>query len=109
MKPDISSLSVLELEKLTHEAQALIESKKEQHLDDAYERIVQIAAEVGLSLDALVARGQSKSAKSAVRKPVAPRYRNPDDANETWTGRGKQPRWLAAKLAAGSSLDDFLI
>lgn len=108
MKPDISSLSVSELEKLTFEAQALIEAKKEQSIDDAYARIVQIAAEVGLSLDELVARGQ-RAAKSTVRKPVAPRYRNPDDASETWTGRGKQPRWLAAKLATGAKLDDFLI
>lgn len=108
MKPDISNLSVTELERLTHEAQALIEAKKEQSLDEAYERILQIAEEVGLTLDELVARGQ-KGGKSTTRKPVAPRYRNPDDSSETWTGRGKQPRWLAAKVAAGAKLEDFLI
>lgn len=108
MKPDISNLSVAELRKLTDEAGALIESKKEQELDAAYDKITEIAASVGVTLDELVARG-NKSAKSANRKPVAPRYRNPQNQQETWTGRGKQPRWLAAKLADGAKLEDFLI
>jgi DNA-binding protein H-NS len=40
---------------------------------------------------------------------VHPKYRNPKDPQETWAGRGKQPRWLAAQLRAGKKLDDFLI
>ena len=40
---------------------------------------------------------------------VAPKYRNPDNPNEVWTGRGRQPRWLAAETAKGRALDDFLI
>lgn len=108
MKPDISNLSVAELEKLTDEAETLIELKKQQELDAAYDKIMEVAASVGLSLDQLVARG-TKSGKPASRKPVAPRYRNPENQQETWTGRGKQPRWLAGKLANGATLDDFLI
>ena len=53
MKPDISNLSVAELKKLTDEAGALIESKKEQELDAAYDRITEIAASVGVTLDEL--------------------------------------------------------
>jgi DNA-binding protein H-NS len=109
MQPDISNLSVSELERLTDEAKALIESKKEQSLDDAVERIMLIVGETGLTLEALMARGNHKGSKTSVRKPVAPRYRNPDNSSETWTGRGKQPRWLAAQVAAGAKLDDFLI
>jgi DNA-binding protein H-NS len=40
---------------------------------------------------------------------VQPKYRNPDDPSETWAGRGKQPRWLAAQLRTGRTLDDFQI
>jgi DNA-binding protein H-NS len=40
---------------------------------------------------------------------VTPKFRNPDSPSETWSGRGKQPRWVAALLARGSSLDDFRI
>jgi DNA-binding protein H-NS len=50
-------------------------------------------------------------AKKAVRKlgKVAPKYRNPANPKETWTGRGKQPRWLAAHTSKGKKLEDFLI
>jgi DNA-binding protein H-NS len=40
---------------------------------------------------------------------VHPKYRNPGNPGETWAGRGKQPRWLAAQLKAGKQLDDFKI
>lgn len=41
--------------------------------------------------------------------PVPPKYRNPKNPAETWSGRGKQPRWLSPQLRAGRRLDDFLI
>jgi DNA-binding protein H-NS len=40
---------------------------------------------------------------------VFPKYRNPAKPEETWAGRGKQPRWLTALLRAGKHLDDFRI
>lgn len=40
---------------------------------------------------------------------VAPKYRNPANASETWTGRGRQPRWMAAETAKGKQPEDFLI
>jgi DNA-binding protein H-NS len=40
---------------------------------------------------------------------VLPKYCNPDDPSETWSGRGKQPRWVVAQLKAGRRLDDFRI
>ncbi|MEY9183929.1 DNA-binding protein H-NS [Bradyrhizobium sp. USDA 326] len=41
--------------------------------------------------------------------PVLPKYQNPRDPSETWSGRGKQPRWLKAQLRAGKKLNDLLI
>ena len=41
--------------------------------------------------------------------PVLPQYRNPDQPSETWTGRGKRPRWLVAQLRSGRRIDDFRI
>jgi DNA-binding protein H-NS len=41
--------------------------------------------------------------------PVFPKFRNPDDPSETWSGRGKQPRWLAKQLRSGKTMDDFRI
>jgi DNA-binding protein H-NS len=40
---------------------------------------------------------------------VSPKYINPAQPAETWAGRGKQPRWLAAQLRSGKKLDDFRI
>jgi DNA-binding protein H-NS len=40
---------------------------------------------------------------------VLPKYRNPADPAQTWTGRGKQPRWVTAQLKSGKKLDDFRI
>jgi DNA-binding protein H-NS len=47
-----------------------------------------------------------------VRRPypkVRPKYRNPDRPAETWSGRGKQPRWVGAHLKSGKKVDDLLI
>jgi DNA-binding protein H-NS len=41
--------------------------------------------------------------------PVAVKFRNPANALETWTGRGRQPRWMTGLLAAGAKLDDFRV
>jgi DNA-binding protein H-NS len=40
---------------------------------------------------------------------VLPKYQNPEKPEETWAGRGKQPRWLTAQLRGGKRLDDFRI
>ncbi len=48
------------------------------------------------------------SERKAKRKPVKPKYRNPA-SGETWSGRGRTPRWLAAAEAAGKSREKFAI
>lgn len=40
---------------------------------------------------------------------VLPKYRNPNDPSETWSGRGKTPRWLKAALVSGASVEDFRV
>jgi DNA-binding protein H-NS len=40
---------------------------------------------------------------------VFPKYRNPNEPSETWSGRGKQPRWLMAALKDGHTIDEFVI
>ena len=50
--------------------------------------------------------------ESRARRPypqVLPKYRNPAEPSETWSGRGKRPRWLTAQLRSGKRLDDYLI
>jgi DNA-binding protein H-NS len=40
---------------------------------------------------------------------VFPKFRNPGRPSETWSGRGKQPRWVSELIEAGKSIEDFRI
>ena len=51
---------------------------------------------------------QKATKTSDKRAKVAPKYRNPSDANQTWTGRGISPAWIKALKDAGK-LDTALI
>lgn len=108
MKPDISELSVEELKRLQEEAEALIASKKIKQ-----SKMLIIKLSRLLKMQVLVLNNFQnlalKKRKKTTRKSVEPRYRNKNNAEETWTGRGKQPRWLVAEIEKGAKLEDFLI
>lgn len=55
------------------------------------------------------AKAARKSTKGRSLGKVAPKYRNPANPKDTWAGRGKQPKWLAAETAKGRALEEFLI
>lgn len=66
-------------------------------------------------LDAVAARGSRKQGKQHANghrksRPAAVKYRNPENRNETWAGRGNRPRWLVAALKGGKKkLADFAV
>jgi DNA-binding protein H-NS len=79
-------------------------------------KLTRLAKAEGYTIEELFgAAGAGRARKSAAtgrgRKlgKVAPKYRNPENPKETWTGRGKQPRWLAAYTAKGRDLGEFVI
>jgi len=41
--------------------------------------------------------------------PVVPKFANPDQPSQVWSGRGKRPRWVTEKLASGLALEDLSI
>jgi DNA-binding protein H-NS len=51
--------------------------------------------------------GPSRSRRAYPK--VLPKYQNPKNPAEKWSGRGKQPRWLQAQLRVGNKLNSFLI
>jgi DNA-binding protein H-NS len=61
--------------------------------------------EYGITAADLGSAGRSSRAKGGT---VAAKYRHPS-TGETWTGRGKMPRWLQAEVLAGKRKEDFLI
>lgn len=74
----------------------------------------EIIAAYGSGKPARVAPGGRRKAgaaarpASAAKRAVAPKYRHPQ-TGETWSGRGKAPRWLAAEEASGATRESFLI
>ncbi|ENW02963.1 hypothetical protein F933_03369 [Acinetobacter beijerinckii CIP 110307] len=105
---DIRNLSIEELKKLQDEAGALIVVKQEQEILDAYDKVYAIADSVGLTLEVLLEEG-AKRKRKIQKKPVEPKYRNKTNSDETWTGRGKQPKWLVQEIEKGGKLEDFAI
>ncbi len=114
MKPDLSQLTIAELNAVIAEAEQLINARKDEELQKTYQEFAERARALGMSMDQILAvgakGGRGKAAPAGEKKPVAIRYRNSANPSETWTGRGKQPRWLVARLAGGAAkLEDFLV
>jgi DNA-binding protein H-NS len=85
-------------------SQKAIAEARQRERSEVKEKIAELAANSGFSVTELFGTGRGlKGGK------VAPKYMNPDNKSETWTGRGRQPRWLVAKLAKGAKLEQFKI
>lgn len=96
----VSLKDLLGLEAQIKKAIAVAKERERQELKQEIEAIAQ---ESGFTVGELFSGSGSK------RSRVTPKYQNPDDPTETWTGRGRKPRWLAAKLAKGASMEDFAL
>ena len=97
---DLTGYDLAELKGLYFDIGQEIQRRAREEREQARARIHALAADAGIPLDALVDRKAPRS---------APRYRNPADSGQTWTGRGRQPRWIADALASGRKLDEFEI
>ncbi len=53
--------------------------------------------------------GRKRPTSSLSGRKVKPKYRNPKDRSETWTGRGRMPLWMVALIKQGKKQTDFLI
>jgi DNA-binding protein H-NS len=97
---NLKSMSIDKLSKLKDQVDAILATKV------AHERRT-LQAELGkLSRHG---GGSAKGLRGGLRGSVAPKYRNPDNPAETWAGRGLKPRWLAAALKSGKTLEHFAI
>ena len=67
------------------------------------QRMADMAKDYGLSLDEVLGRRKGKGS-------VAVKYRDPKNPENTWTGRGRMPRWMvAATKGSKAKKEDFLI
>ncbi len=118
-KKDLKNASKSDLEKLAKDVATAISNKSKESMADARKAAEKAAADFGFSLADLagvVKRGPgrprkgSKPGRKPAKKAAAPaKYRNPDDASQTWSGRGRQPAWYKSGIAAGKKPEDFAI
>ena len=127
MAIDLSSLSPRELQKLIDDASR--ERKRKQKRAPVHavrKKLTKMAVAEGYSLMELFGlqgppnktapkvAGSSVPRRGSTRKStagskVAPKYRNPANPAETWSGRGKHPKWMTHAMAGGKKPEDFLI
>ena len=123
MTIDLATLSSKELDTLINKAKKRkVALKKRKPAAAVRRKINALAKAEGYSVAELFGGAAGAGSGRATRAPrkasatkgrklgkVAPKYRNPAKPSETWTGRGKQPRWLAAETSKGRKVEDFLI
>jgi DNA-binding protein H-NS len=107
-KIDLSSYKLNELKGLQHDVEQEIKSRQQGDLAKARQQILAIAQEVGVTVEQLLA-SSTKRLSSGKGQKVQPQYHNPADKDQTWTGRGRQPKWIAEGIADGKKLADFRI
>lgn len=95
---DLSILSVDQLKDMQQQINVELQNKEREEVIGLYEAMETQAKAVGFeNLEALRAKYDeiiAEKKKSKSRTPVEPVYRNKENEKETWTGRGKPPRWL---------------
>jgi DNA-binding protein H-NS len=109
-KLDLETMSVDDLWSLHEKISRILSARITSEKQELEKRLAVLnrgrtAIEVGDS-------DQAFDAHNKVRRKyprVFPKYRNPATPSETWSGRGKQPRWLVAAIKSGRKIDDFRI
>ena len=102
MNIDLDNMSLRELRDLRNKLDRAISTFEDRRKREALAAAENAAREFGYNhADLTVAK--------ATRGKVAPIYANPADPEQTWTGRGRKPRWVQEALDAGKKLESLEI
>jgi DNA-binding protein H-NS len=112
MSVDLNTLSPAELQALIEQARHRMSAIASSHAQETRDKLLSIAKAAGYDLLELF--GINKGGKGGKRGAGTPapkivKYRHPENATQTWAGRGKRPRWVNEWLNAGGSLEALLI
>lgn len=97
----MSYKDLTDLENKIRKAKAGVQDRTRNELKAKVEAMVGSA---GFKMSDLFGGGRGGKGRK-----VAAKYANPDDPSETWTGRGRMPRWLSAKVKSGDKVEKYLI
>ena len=100
---DISSLSVAELQKLKGNIDDAIANRRQGELAGLRLQIEELVAQSGFSLEEVM------QAKAPKKRIVQPKSADPNNPEQTWSGRGRKPAWVQELLDSGAKLEDFTV
>lgn len=122
---DISKLSLAELTALSTKLSKRKEKLEKGQLEKVRAKVMALLRKEGFTLQDLVGAGSASPAARPARKgkgaakpkakatstgrKVAPKYRNPNNHAEVWTGRGVSPKWVRDLMAQGMTKEQMLI
>ena len=101
---DLESMSLEDLKRLQKDVVAEIKNYRGREKRKALAEVEAFARDRGLNPADL-----SDITRRRTRRPATPKYANPENLDQTWSGRGRRPRWLEAALKKGKSLEDMAI
>nr|VFK52119.1 MAG: DNA-binding protein H-NS [Candidatus Kentron sp. TUN]VFK58854.1 MAG: DNA-binding protein H-NS [Candidatus Kentron sp. TUN]VFK67537.1 MAG: DNA-binding protein H-NS [Candidatus Kentron sp. TUN] len=107
-KFDLSEIAFQDLVKLRSELDASIDNRKEEEKLQLFHEIRKKILDRGFSMEEIFG-GDEFAKQLKYRPPIAPKYHNPDNPKQTWSGRGRKPNWVVAFLEQGWELDALLI
>lgn len=107
MAIDLDKLSPEELNQLIIKAEQRKNKLHRERIADVRKKLTDMAKAEGYTIEELFGTSGRAPRKSGGKVP--PKYRNPADPSQTWTGRGKRPRWFNEALAKGKKESDLLI
>ena len=99
----LKSMSIEKLKDLKSKVEAVIAEKTRSRRHELETELSKLTSYVGGG------RRGRPAGRGGPKGSVAPKYRNPDNPDETWAGRGLRPRWLVAALKGGKKMEDFAI
>ena len=108
MAVDIKNLNHNELNDLINQARVRQEELQKEKLNEVREKVLNIIKNEGFTFDDVFGN-RAPGRKTRRTGTVAPKFQNPADPSQTWSGRGKRPRWFNDALASGKSEDDLRI
>lgn len=106
-----SEWSVSKLKAELAKIEKAIEAAESRERQTALDKVRSVAKQHGFELTELVdgaGGGRRRGTRNTRPKAkVAPKYRNPNDPSQTWSGRGRTPRWMQDHVDGGGNREDL--
>jgi DNA-binding protein H-NS len=107
MAVDIKNLNHNQLTELIAKAQTRQAELQKEKVATLRDKINAMIKAEGFTFDDVFGQRAPRSKRAGTT--VAAKYRNPDNPEQTWSGRGKRPRWFSDALKAGRKDSDLLV